>query len=373
VVKYGDSVQYWAAGRLTLMGENPYSAAWIQEFRHRANIFIDFPEDSPSMMLYPPWSIPFMLPFGIFNYNLSRLAWFAFHLVIMYFCAMIIWRMYQGPKKYYWFAIVITFMFSPTLYMLLMGHITSLHLLGLLGFLYFIGKQNQSNWTDLAAGACAGLMTIKPQLLFIFMLAILLWVISKHRWWILIGLGLLIFIGTIIPYSFNSQVISLYWSAMKNYSVGAWASPAIGTVLRRAVGYHIEWLQIIPSIIGFFWLFYYWFKNRKEWNWFETAPVLIFATYLASAYYWPYDMVVLLLPILIIFTILLRNPQKQTFMLILISYLLIFTLTVYHFLFIHNYYYYFWLVPAYLAWYLLGKWIAKKEFMSNTQTSSQQI
>lgn len=361
VVRYGDYVQYWAAGRLTIAGENPYSADLVLGLRNEANVSLNIPVEIQSMILYPPWSLPLLIPFGVFNYEMSRFLWFIFQLVISFFAAIIIWNMYKGPKKNYRTAILIAFLFFPTLYLLLMGHLTSLHLIGVLGFLYFTRNSERSRFSDLAAGACVALVTIKPQLLVLFLLALLFWVVEKRRWWILIGSGVIIFMGSIIPLLFNPNVIFQYWTALSTYPVGAWASPAIGTVVRRTIGYHIEWLQILPTFLGLIWLVYYWFKYRLTWDWFTTTPILIFASYLFSPYYWPYDMIVMLLPVLVMFSILLKMTQKHYFYILFSLYLLIFAVTVFQFLFIRNDYYYFWLAAAYALLYYAGMWLLRKD------------
>ena len=168
--------------------------------------------------------------------------------------------------------------------------------------------------------------------------------------------------------SAHRQVFFQFWEAITNYSVGSWASPAIGTVLRRTFGYHIEWLQILPSILGFIWFIYYWFKHHRQWDWLEQTPILIFASYLTSAYMWPYDMVVLMLPILQVSIELIHTKEKRKIGPMFFLFFLINAATVYHFIYIHNYYYLFWLVPAYLLWYLIGKWVAKTE-LNLTQLS----
>ena len=361
VISYGDSVQYWASGRLLIKGENPYSPDSVMALRFEVGNYAEFPPDAISMMLYPPWTLPLVMPFGLPTYTLSRLLWFMFHLVIIFFSARFIWYLYRGPRKYYWVAFLVAFIFTPSLYVLLMGHITTLHLLGLLGFLFFINQPRQKWWEDYAAGACAALVTIKPNLLVIFMLALVFWVVKNRRWKVFAGGGLLILIFSAIPLVINPKVFVQYWEAMTSYSVGAWASPAIGTVLRRTIGYQIEWLQILPPILGVIWFIYYWIKHHSHWDWLDQMPVLIFASYLSSAYMWPYDMVVLMLPILQLTIELLKTKEKRVIGIMFFLFLIINAATVYHFLYIHNYYYLFWLVPAYLVWYLIGKWVAKTE------------
>ena len=355
VIAYGDSVQYWAAGRLSLKGENPYSAELVLNLRYQAGNFDHISPYAIAMVLYPPWTLPFLLPFGVLDYPPSRLLWFIFHLVVVFFSARLIWRLYRGPDRLPWVAYLVAFSFTPTLYALLMGHFSTFHLAGVAGFLYFITHPRPKWWFDLAAGACATLVTFKPQLLYLFLVALVFWVIEQRRWLILVGMGLFIILGSSIPVLLNPGVFGHYWEAISNYPVGIWATPTIGMVIRRAVGYDIEWLQMLPSIFGLLWFLFYWRRQHKVWDWRAAMPVLILASFVTSSYMWPFDMVALLLPVLAVTIELIQNRQILATGILFLTYIGINSGTVYHFLFIHNYYYLFWLAPAWLGWYLLGE------------------
>jgi hypothetical protein len=269
--------------------------------------------------------------------------------------------MYQGSKEKYWVAFLVAFSFSPTLYVLLMGHITTLHLLGVIGFLYFITRPApDQRSSDLAAGASIALISIKPQLLLLFGLAVLIWVIARRRWFVFLGGIASVVLLSIIPMILDPRVFNHFWRAVSSYPVGIWASPALGTVLRRAIGYEIEWLQLVPTLLGMVWLIFYWRRHAGKWDWLEQSPVLILASFVTSPYMWPYDMVVLLLPVLKVFIDLVPSGDRRSLILMTVLFLAISLVTFYHFLFVHNYYYLFWLAPTYLGWYLLGEWFADR-------------
>ena len=181
VIRYGDSVQYWAAGRLMIFDGNPYSAELVETLRQQAGIFLDLPPDATSMMLYPPWTLPFLIPFGFLDYTLSRLLWFVFHLVIIFFSARFIWHLYQGPKQYYWVAFLVAFTFTPSLYVLLMGHITTLSLIRYPGF--SISSMEKSSSEVVVRLRCWRLRGVGYHqasiCCYLFMLALLLWVIEE--------------------------------------------------------------------------------------------------------------------------------------------------------------------------------------------------
>ena len=84
LVLYGDSFQYWAAGRLFLAGENPYDYDNVAELRKRNGYKNEIAEDAISMMLYPPMIFPILVPFSIFSYSTSRMIWLFFFFFFLF-------------------------------------------------------------------------------------------------------------------------------------------------------------------------------------------------------------------------------------------------------------------------------------------------
>ena len=134
----GDSVQYWAAARLMLSGENPYAGEMVLNLRHDVGNFAEFPQDAISMMLYPPWTLPWFFAGGLLDYSYFRIAWLLLHICLVFLSVNLIWNFYKGPRQFLWLGLLVAFAFEPTILLLGTGHITILHLLGLIGFLYFI-------------------------------------------------------------------------------------------------------------------------------------------------------------------------------------------------------------------------------------------
>ena len=83
VVTYGDTVQYWAAGQLSLRGENQHAADGVLKLRAEAGAQTDFTVGAVSIFLYPPWTLPFLLLFGALDYESCQLLWILFHYVIL--------------------------------------------------------------------------------------------------------------------------------------------------------------------------------------------------------------------------------------------------------------------------------------------------
>src|SRR5262249_44378084 len=96
-----------------------------------------------------------------------------------------LWRYYGGAAKHRGLAWIIAGTFAPATICWRTGQIGPLMLLGVVGFLRF---QTLQRWAP--AGAALALVAIKPQLLYLFWIALLLWVIRERRWTILVAAGL---------------------------------------------------------------------------------------------------------------------------------------------------------------------------------------
>ena len=358
LLTFGDSVQYWAAGRLVLIGENPYSAEMVLELRHQAGNFLEFPPDAISRMIYPPWILQLLIPFGIPTYPLSRSLWFLFNLTLVFISAKLIWDLYQGRKNQQWIAYLTVFSFAPTLFLLLVGHITSLQLLGAVVFLNFVRYPKGEKWRDILAGSFAALVVIKFQLLYLFLLALILWTIEFRRWNVLIGFALFLLLTSVISLSINQQVFAQFWEAFSNYPFENWETPTLGRLLRVVFAVKSEWLQFLPSIFGVIWFIYYWQINHKNWDWLTEMPILIFVSLITSTHMWTYDMVLLLLPVLQVMIELIRRGWSRSVGIIILFYIIINGAAIYLHTSFHDFYF-FWFTPAILIWYLIGRKLAQ--------------
>jgi hypothetical protein len=152
----------------------------------------------------------------------------------------------------------------------------------------------------------------------------------------------------------NPLVFHQYWASISQYPLGAWATPALGSVLRLIIGYNFEWLQILPTLLGFVWFLHHWWKRKHSWDWKEEAPILILISVVTAAYVWTYDMVLLLLPILQVIIMSLNSKMKWVTNLLLVTYFFVnISILIIHTLL--NEFWFFWFSPFILIWYLIGR------------------
>jgi len=295
VLKPYDFVQYWSAGRQVLDGRNPYDPDELFALQRSM-----YDVRKTVMMWNPPWTLPLTLPFGAIHWRLAQLLWFVMQLTAVLLGADLLWRIYGGGARYRWVSWLVALTFAPTLFLLLLGQISGLPLLGIAGFLYNIRNDRPG-----LAGCCAVFTAIKPHLLPLFALALLLE--STHRRSvrkaIAAGTGILILLA-LIPLLWNSHVWSQYFEAMRLppsatlETMQQFEHPTIGYALRLLIPGEPFAAQFIPAVLALFAFVVYWLARRRSWQWEREMPLLVLVSLVSAVYgAWAFDLVILLVPI----------------------------------------------------------------------------
>src|SRR4030042_1191728 len=124
-VQVRDLSAYWAAAHLA--EDNPYSAEKVQFMKHKAGIT----NSPPLVMRNPPWALAILFPFRWLDYFSLFALWAMVNIFIISTCAATVWNLYGG-KNPVW-ALLISLFFGPTLWLLRLGQMTGLVLLGYVG------------------------------------------------------------------------------------------------------------------------------------------------------------------------------------------------------------------------------------------------
>jgi Glycosyltransferase family 87 len=284
-----DFVEYYAAGRLNANGLDPYDPDRLLPLERAAGR----DTDEAVMMWNPPWTLTVAMPFGLLPARVSQLLWLALNLGVVLFCTDWAWRHYGGPRRFRWVAWALAFTFMPTYFVLQSGQIGPLVLLGAVGFLAF----REGRWGWLAGAACV-LLAIKPHLVYLFWLALLLWSVRNRRWSILAGGVVAGAVATAIPLACNPLVLHQFGDALGHRPPEQWVSLTLGAVLRYVFGAEKFWLQFVPTVFGLAWFVPHWLRQRKAWDWSQQLPLLLLVSFLTASYgAWPFDLVILLLPV----------------------------------------------------------------------------
>ncbi len=341
-----DFVQYWAAARLTVAGENPYDPERMEELERSVGR-----ADEGILMWAPPWALGLVLPLGLFDCRTAHVLWLLFHLVVVVGCTDVLWRHYGGADGLRWLAWLLALAFVPTGLALLAGQISPLLLLGATGFLVCVRRR-----LDALAGAATVLLAIKPHLASLFWLALACWAISERRWRILMGGGLTAAALMALVLTCNPAVWGHYWHTFTTSPPAQYRSPTLGTLLRLAIGEGHFRLQFVALVPGVAWLAWYGWRRRRAWDWDEQLPLLLLVSVLTAAYgAWPFDLVLLLVPVLRAATALLRAGSPRALLLACAGYIITDGLALALVAREAEYLWFAWMSPALLLAYLAGQ------------------
>ncbi|HEY6935994.1 MAG TPA: glycosyltransferase family 87 protein [Terriglobales bacterium] len=353
---HNDFVEYWAASRVLLAGGNPYSPAAILAAEKPAG----FAGKQPLLMWNPPWTLPFLLPFGASSYAKASAAWLLLNLVIVFACADFLWRQYGGETRRRWLGWLLAASFFPLLTALGLGQIGPLILLGLTLFLRYQTSR------PLLAGAATVLIAVKPQLLYLFWMVLLLDCVRRRRWRLLAGAGGGLALASLLPLWLNSHLWRNYLDLAGSGEVLRNPSPNFGTLLRMQLGHH-AWLQYVPLLVGIAWVVPFWRARRTCWSWSGHLPIVLLVSLVTTAYGWLFDQIVLLPAVMQVAVPLLRRRRLRlqaltaylgTSALMMLFVILRKTGTAYT-----------WTAPAWLALYI---WLGRGVAIENQPTHSSE-
>ncbi len=326
-----DFAAYWASGCLLLEGDNPYSAEKLFILEKS----IGWTRESPLIPYNPPWGMAFILPFCLKNYEMGKLIWLIFHLLLIFVSSILFLRFYLPAKLCSPWMILVVFTFAPIHIMLIKGQVASLVLLGIILFLWLERTQK-----FFLAGFATILIAVKPHIVFLFWPILILWIFTKGRWSYLIGWGFALFTSLMVALFFNRSILAQYLDLLINQSPSIkWATHSIGTLLRIVL--QNPWLQFFPAFLGILWIFLYWRKYRNDWVWSEHMPFVLLASLISAVYVWAFDFV-LLLPAIIQALAYFGGQRKEYFwQWPILAYVLFYGLS------------WFFLTPRWQFWYLL--------------------
>jgi hypothetical protein len=272
-----DFMTYWASGRLFLAGSNPYSITAMYAVERS----IGWSYVQPLVMLNPPWALPIVALLGLLPFHTAHLVWLAVSLILEAVSAIALWRYFGGEKKMQWIALVLFVTFLPLGSAEHMGQITPLILAGLTAFLFLLRRQRY-----VLAGVCLLTLGLKPHLLYLVLLALLLWTIQTKRWALASSAIFTYGSATLAAILFNRNVLGYFHGTVQ---AAVDTSCGVGGTLRSIFGMQHTWLQFLPTAIGTAWFASYWIRNRRGWTWEEHLPLVLLVSLSTAPYSWAHD------------------------------------------------------------------------------------
>jgi hypothetical protein len=338
-----DFVEYWAAGRLIVRGENPYDPARMEELERAAGRQAD-----GILMWNPPWALALVMPLGLLECRAAHPVWLLLNLAVLLGCADALWRLYGGPQSARWLAWLLALLFLPCAFALLAGQISPLLLLGATGFLCAQRRRH-----DFLAGASAALLAVKHHLAYLFWIALLVWCVSRRRWKVLLGGALAGAACTAVAVAANPAVLAQYLHTLASQPPAQYRSPTLGTLIRLGLGGGSFRLQFLALIPGLAWLLWHALVLPRRWDWGEQLPLLLLVSMLTAAYGgWPFDLVLLLVPVLRAAALLARAGAVRPALLAGAAYLAINAAGAVQLACEVEYLWFIWMTPALLLAYL---------------------
>lgn len=349
-----DFSQFWAAGRLNITGGNPYSPVEITDIIEGIGGRVTS-EDVVSIMLNPPWTLSITMPFALLNYPISRLMWLLLSIALVLASVRFLWETYQGPDNDRIKALILIFLFSPTLAAIQKGQFTPIILFSMVLTIFNANNRNKL-WLS---GIILAFSTLKPQLIYLYLLVVVIWTYVTRRWQMLFFMIITIFILTLFPLIINHDLISQYILSMSEYPFSSWATPTIGSILRVIFGLDKFWLQFTPMLLTSVLFMFYWFKNKDTWSWIDQSPYVMALSILTTAYAWTYDAVLFVLPIIHASILIIRSGYAKFK---IFSFASLFLISILNLL-LHTRlddFWFFWLFPALFLWYIIVRDYSKK-------------
>jgi hypothetical protein len=286
-----DFLEYWAAGRLNLRGENPYDPQKLLAEQQTVQ-----PDRRGAVMMWnPPPSLALYMPLGLLPAKWASLLWVVTQFAAVMLACFLLAKEYAPGR--WWLAPVVGFTCVGTWWVVTYGQNTGLLVLGLAGFLHFTQREK-----PLAAGACAALTALKPHLLAGFGVVLIIDALTRRgRITLAAGIGV-IAVSLGIALGTNQAVLWQFFAALREPGPGAvalhdWTLPVPAYWLRMEVAPTNFLVQFLPSALACLGLAAWRILAGSAWDWKRALPAIVALSLLTTPYGgWIFDLPVLLVP-----------------------------------------------------------------------------
>jgi hypothetical protein len=281
-----DYFGYWSCGRVFLAGGNCYKEESVYPVQHNQGRL----EKDTLISWNPPWMYVLMLPFLALPFMLGRILWFMLTGLALAWAADYFWISYGGSIRVRYISWLSILFFVPSAVSLNLGQITPLLLVGIAGFLWFTRRRQ-----DWLAGISLLIMSIKPQVIWLFAFFLVLWIWQERRWKILAGAVASLAVIIVISLLINPSSYSFYLNEIRaGYGPHIWETPVPTTALRMLFPEHEVLLRYFLPIVGLIIGSLLWVRWRKHFDWQQHLTPILIISVLTSPYGFTHDLIVLL-------------------------------------------------------------------------------
>jgi hypothetical protein len=287
-----DFIEYWSAGQLFIEGSNPYNF----EKLYNLQLKLGYSNDYPMIMWNPPWLLIWIFPILLLPFMNAAILWLLMSLILTLLSGTLIWRT-LAPKRFHEniiIPIIATITFLPLLFTLVLGQISSLVIVGLAGFIYFIERKRH-----FLAGLFLSLSLVKPHVIYLVWIAVAYWIITERDWRLMLGVCLVMIPSIVALWIVMPDWLFFYYEALKIPPLH-WTTPTAGTFLRLI--FLRDWPQVhfLPIIFTGLLFIGFLLKRRPKLVWKKVMPPLLIVSFPTASYGWSFDQIILLIPYLYI-------------------------------------------------------------------------
>ena len=291
-----DFAAYWPVGRLLLTGQNPYDAGAIEALQHSVGDTLG----GDSVVRYPPWALPLLLPFAAFPYVPGWYLWIFLQALLVGVSSVWLWTLFAGVRGRRG-ALAIGMLFPPTLIMVLGGQIGGVLLFASTAFFWAADRRR-----DLLAGICLWILATKPHLFIPLGLLVVVWAIYERRLLVPTVACVLIAAGSIIAISLRPEVFPEYVDFVQASAPTGYLPVTLGGVARLVGGPDRFWVQWIPSLLVLAVIPVIWSREGRNWTWIACGPGILALGLLTGPYGLVHDLV-LLIPCILLMAAMVRQ------------------------------------------------------------------
>ena len=285
-----DTTAYWAAGKLLIHRQNPYSVPSVLALQHSQG----YTSDKPLMLRPPPWSVWMVLPLGFLpSAYWAWAAWLAVLFASLVISIRISWRMYGdgGPRPSNLFLLA-SYLFAPAVACLVAAQMGIVLMLGIALFLLLEEDH------PFLAGAALLIPLAKPHIFILLWPILAAGVVARKRWSLLGGVVTAFFLASSIALALDPAIFRHYREMLYQQAIQNEFIPSLSGMIRVLFFRRFFWVQFVPMGLGLLWSARFYWRNRTVWNWRRHAPALLIVSLLTTPYSWMSDEAVLLPAIL---------------------------------------------------------------------------
>ncbi|MCC6221508.1 MAG: DUF2029 domain-containing protein [Deltaproteobacteria bacterium] len=349
-----DFSEYWSAYQLYSHNQDPYDKEAMLEIQRD----LGFSRDSALMMYNPPWLLTLMSPLLNLDFPLATKVWLLTNIVLTALSILLIWHAVSGKKESLFSAFLGGLTFYPLFNTAQIGQSSILITFGLALILWGLEKKKNT-----LVGLSLILLTIKPHLPYLFLLALGWWIIV-HKKFSIVASFLIGFAALLALTFLQSNAALGFWvESLKTPPVHFKSSTLSGILIAMLPNYIDSFrdavfvTSVIPctSLLA---LYVYLLRERPKIQWASFMPPLLSLSLFTSPYGWLFDQSCLvMIPISTLcatYKSKLRNRYFITVVLCITSFLLL-PNTILLFCAEAYYHYFFWLpLACLLAWKVAG-------------------